>query len=160
MNFAGIGSAKRVVGKTAPAPLEDFERVVNVNLIGTYNMPRLAAAEMAKLEPLSNGERGVIVNTASVAAFDGQVGQEAYSASKGGIVGMTLPLARDLAQFGIRVLHHRAGPVPHAADGRAAAGGAGLAGRGDPVPQAPGQTRGVRPAGAAHRSTTPSSTAR
>ncbi len=104
MNVAGIGSAKRIVGKDgAPAPLEDFERVVRVNLIGTYNITRLAAAEMVKLEPLEDGERGVIVNTASVAAFDGQVGQEAYSASKGGIVGMTLPLARDLAQYGIRV---------------------------------------------------------
>jgi NAD(P)-dependent dehydrogenase (short-subunit alcohol dehydrogenase family) len=104
MNVAGIGSAKRIVGKDgAPAPLEDFERVVRVNLIGTYNITRLAAAEMVKLEPLEDGERGVIVNTASVAAFDGQVGQEAYSASKGGIVGMTLPMARDLAQYGIRV---------------------------------------------------------
>ncbi len=104
MNVAGIGSAKRIVGKDgAPAPLEDFERVVRVNLIGTYNITRLAVAEMVKLEPLEDGERGVIVNTASVAAFDGQVGQEAYSASKGGIVGMTLPLARDLAQFGVRV---------------------------------------------------------
>jgi len=104
MNVAGIGSAKRIVGKDgAPAPLEDFERVVRVNLIGTYNITRLAVAEMVRLEPLEDGERGVIVNTASVAAFDGQVGQEAYSASKGGIVGMTLPLARDLAQFGVRV---------------------------------------------------------
>jgi NAD(P)-dependent dehydrogenase (short-subunit alcohol dehydrogenase family) len=104
MNVAGIGSAKRIVGKDgAPAPLEDFERVVRVNLIGTYNITRLAVAEMVKLESLADGERGVIVNTASVAAFDGQVGQEAYSASKGGIVGMTLPLARDLAQFGVRV---------------------------------------------------------
>lgn len=104
MNVAGIGSAKRIVGKDgSPAPLEDFERVVRVNLIGTYNITRLAVAEMVKLEPLQDGERGVIVNTASVAAFDGQVGQEAYSASKGGIVGMTLPLARDLAQFGVRV---------------------------------------------------------
>ncbi|MBS0434153.1 MAG: SDR family NAD(P)-dependent oxidoreductase [Proteobacteria bacterium] len=104
MNVAGIGSAKRIVGKDgSPAPLEDFERVVRVNLISTYNITRLAVAEMVKLEPLEDGERGVIVNTASVAAFDGQVGQEAYSASKGGIVGMTLPLARDLAQHGVRV---------------------------------------------------------
>ena len=104
MNVAGIGSAKRIVGKDgSPAPLEDFERVVRVNLIGTYNITRLAVAEMVALEPLEDGERGVIVNTASVAAFDGQVGQEAYSASKGGIVGMTLPLARDLAQHGVRV---------------------------------------------------------
>ena len=96
--------AKRIIGKDgSPAPLEDFERVVRVNLIGTYNITRLAVAEMVALEPLEDGERGVIVNTASVAAFDGQVGQEAYSASKGGIVGMTLPLARDLAQHGVRV---------------------------------------------------------
>ena len=104
MNIAGIGTAKRVVQKDgSPAPLEDFERVVRINLIGTYNVIRLAAARIAKLDPLADGERGVIVNTASVAAFDGQVGQEAYSASKGGIVGMTLPLARDLAQWGVRV---------------------------------------------------------
>lgn len=104
MNIAGIGSARRIVGKDgAAAPLEDFERVVRVNLIGTYNVTRLVAAEMVKLEPLIDGERGVIVNTASVAAFDGQVGQEAYAASKAGVAGMTLPLARDLAQFGVRV---------------------------------------------------------
>lgn len=104
MNIAGIGSAKRVVGKDgAPAPLEDFERVIRVNLIGTYNVVRLTAARIAKLPPLDDGERGVMLMTASVAAFDGQVGQEAYSASKGGIVSMTLPLARDLAQHGIRV---------------------------------------------------------
>jgi NAD(P)-dependent dehydrogenase (short-subunit alcohol dehydrogenase family) len=105
MNIAGIGTAKRVIGKDgSPAPLEDFERVVRINLVGTYNVIRLAAARIAKLEPLADGERGVVLNTASVAAFDGQVGQEAYSASKGGIVGMTLPLARDLAQWGIRVM--------------------------------------------------------
>jgi NAD(P)-dependent dehydrogenase (short-subunit alcohol dehydrogenase family) len=104
MNIAGIGTAKRIVQRDgSPAPLEDFERVVRINLVGTYNVTRLAAARIVALEPLADGERGVIVNTASVAAFDGQVGQEAYSASKGGIVGMTLPLARDLAQFGVRV---------------------------------------------------------
>ena len=104
MNIAGIGTAKRILQKDGtPAPLEDFERVVKVNLIGSYNVTRLAVARIAKLVPLEDGERGVVVNTASVAAFDGQVGQEAYSASKGGVVGMTLPLARDLAQFGIRV---------------------------------------------------------
>ena len=104
MNIAGIGTAKRVVGKDgAPAPLEDFERVIRVNLIGTYNVIRLTAARIAKLPPLDDGERGVMLMTASVAAFDGQVGQEAYSASKGGIVSMTLPLARDLAQHGIHV---------------------------------------------------------
>ena len=105
MNVAGIGSAKRIVGRDGlPAPLEDFERVVRVNLIGTYNVTRLAAAAMVTLEPLADGERGVIVNTASVAAFDGQVGQEAYAASKGGVAAMTLPLARDLAQFGVRAV--------------------------------------------------------
>jgi NAD(P)-dependent dehydrogenase (short-subunit alcohol dehydrogenase family) len=105
MNIAGIGTAKRVIQKDgSPAALEDFERVVRINLVGTYNVIRLAAARIARLEPLADGERGVVLNTASVAAFDGQVGQEAYSASKGGIVGMTLPLARDLAQWGIRVM--------------------------------------------------------
>ena len=104
MNIAGIGSAKRIVGKDGnAAPLEDFARVVNVNLIGSYNISRLFAAECAKLAPLQDGERGVMMFTASVAAFDGQVGQQAYSASKGGLVGMTLPMARDLAQHGIRV---------------------------------------------------------
>jgi NAD(P)-dependent dehydrogenase (short-subunit alcohol dehydrogenase family) len=104
MNIAGIGTAKRVVGKDGqPAPLEDFERVIRVNLIGTYNVVRLTAARMVKLAPLDDGERGVMLMTASVAAYDGQVGQEAYAASKGGIVSMTLPLARDLAQHGIRV---------------------------------------------------------
>ena len=104
MQIAGIGSAKRVVGKDgSAAPLEDFIKVVNVNLIGSYNAARLFAAAAAKLDPLQDGERGVMVFTASVAAFDGQVGQQAYSASKGGVVGMTLPMARDLAQHGIRV---------------------------------------------------------
>ncbi len=104
MQIAGIGTAKRVVGKDGQAaPLEDFVKVVNVNLIGTYNAARLFAAAAAKLEPIEDGERGVMVFTASVAAFDGQVGQQAYSASKGGVVGMTLPMARDLAQHGIRV---------------------------------------------------------
>jgi NAD(P)-dependent dehydrogenase (short-subunit alcohol dehydrogenase family) len=84
--------------------LPDFERVIKVNLIGSFNMLRLAATEMSKLAPLANGERGVVVSTASVAAYDGQIGQSAYSASKGGIVAMTLPIARELAQFGIRVL--------------------------------------------------------
>jgi NAD(P)-dependent dehydrogenase (short-subunit alcohol dehydrogenase family) len=104
MNVAGIGGAKRVVQKDgSAAPLEDFAKVINVNLIGSYNMTRLFAAACAKLEPLEDGARGVIMFTASVAAFDGQVGQQAYSASKGGLVGMTLPMARDLAQHGIRV---------------------------------------------------------
>ena len=109
MNVAGIGTAKRLIGKDgSPMPLEDFRRVIEVNLIGTFNVTRLAVAEMVKLEALiddaNSGERGVVVNTASVAAFDGQVGQEAYAASKGGVVSLTLPLARDLAQFGVRVV--------------------------------------------------------
>ncbi len=104
MQIAGIGSAKRVVGKDGnAAPLEDFARVINVNLIGTYNAARLFSAACAKLAPLEDGARGVMVFTASVAAFDGQVGQQAYSASKAGVAGMTLPMARDLAQHGIRV---------------------------------------------------------
>ncbi len=104
MHIAGMGSAKRVVGKDGQAaPLEDFAKVIQVNLIGTYNAARLFAAACAKLDPLEDGERGVMVFTASVAAFDGQVGQQAYSASKSGVVGMTLPMARDLAQHGIRV---------------------------------------------------------
>jgi NAD(P)-dependent dehydrogenase (short-subunit alcohol dehydrogenase family) len=104
VNCAGIGVAKRVIGKEGPMPFADFDRVIQVNLNGTFNMIRLATTAMSKLEPLSTGERGVVINTASVAAYDGQIGQAAYSASKGGIVGMTLPIARELAQFGIRVL--------------------------------------------------------
>ena len=104
MNIAGIGTARRVVQRDgSPALLEDFERVVRINLLGTYNVIRLAVARIARLGPLTDGERGVIVNTASVAAFDGQVGQAAYAASKAGVAGMTLPLARDLAQWGVRV---------------------------------------------------------
>ncbi|HWV95704.1 MAG TPA: SDR family NAD(P)-dependent oxidoreductase [Xanthobacteraceae bacterium] len=104
VNCAGIGVAKRVVGRDGPHALGDFDRVIRINLIGSFNMLRLAAAEMSKLDPLEGGERGIVINTASVAAYDGQIGQAAYSASKGGIVGMTLPIARELAQFGIRVL--------------------------------------------------------
>jgi NAD(P)-dependent dehydrogenase (short-subunit alcohol dehydrogenase family) len=104
MNIAGIGSAKRVVAKDgSPAPLEDFAKVVTINLVGSYNVSRLFAAACAKLPPLEDGQRGVMMFTASVAAFDGQVGQQAYSASKAGLAGMTLPMARDLAQHGIRV---------------------------------------------------------
>lgn len=104
VNCAGIGSAVRTVGKNGPMALDIFTKVIHVNLIGTFNVLRLAAAEMAKNTPEdADGERGVIINTASVAAFDGQIGQVAYSASKGGVVGMTLPLARDLATLGVRV---------------------------------------------------------
>lgn len=104
VNCAGIGVAKRVIGREGPMALAEFEKVIRINLIGSFNMLRLATAEMSKLEPLSTGERGVVICTASVAAYDGQIGQAAYSASKGGIVGMTLPIARELSQFGIRVM--------------------------------------------------------
>lgn len=104
VNCAGIGAASRTLGKNGPMPLETFNFVIGVNLIGTFNTLRLCAEQMAKNEPVNeDGERGVIINTASVAAFDGQVGQAAYSASKGGVVGMTLPIARDLGRNGIRV---------------------------------------------------------
>src|SRR6185295_12590163 len=97
VNCAGVGAAMKTVSKQGPMPLEIFTKVIEINLIGTFNVIRLAAAQMAKNDPNDDGERGVIVNTASVAAFDGQIGQAAYSASKGGVVGMTLPIARDLA---------------------------------------------------------------
>ena len=103
VNCAGIAVAKRVVGRDGPQPLADFETVIRVNLVGTFNMIRLFAAAASQLESLEGGERGVVVNTASVAAYEGQVGQAAYSASKGGVVAMTLPIARELAQFGVRV---------------------------------------------------------
>jgi len=103
VNCAGIGTAERTIGKEGPHNLGHFTRVVTINLIGSFNMIRLAADAMAKAGPNAAGERGVIINTASVAAFDGQIGQAAYSASKGGIVGMTLPIARDLSRNGIRV---------------------------------------------------------
>ena len=103
VNCAGIAVAERTVGKEAPHSLASFTKVVTVNLVGTFNMIRLAADAMIKASPSASGERGVIVNTASVAAFDGQIGQAAYSASKGGVVGMTLPIARDLSRNGIRV---------------------------------------------------------
>ncbi len=102
VNCAGIGAARRVTNKGGPFPFDMFKFVVNVNLHGTFNVIRLAAHAMMDLEPDANGERGVFINTASVAAFDGQIGQAAYSASKAGIVGMTLPIARDLARYGIR----------------------------------------------------------
>ena len=104
VNCAGIVTGERVVGKEGPHSLDAFARIIQVNLIGSFNLLRLAADAMAKQEPNEGGERGVIINTASVAAFDGQVGQAAYSASKAGVVGMTLPIARELARFGIRVM--------------------------------------------------------
>lgn len=103
-NYAGIGSAARTLGRNGPHPLEQFKFVIEINLIGTFNVLRLAAAEMVNNEPYNEyGGRGCIINTASVAAYEGQIGQAAYSASKGGVVGMTLPIARDLASMGIRV---------------------------------------------------------
>lgn len=103
VNCAGIANGFKTVGKDGPFPLPEFARAININLIGTFNVLRLAAAEMAKNQPNANGERGVIINTASIAAFDGQKGQAAYAASKGGVAAMTLPIARDLAFNGIRI---------------------------------------------------------
>ena len=103
INCAGIGIGQRIVGREGPHPLDQFARVINVNLIGSFNLMRLAAVDMQKLEPLGDGERGVVISTASVAAFEGQIGQAAYSASKGGIVALTMPAAREFAASGIRV---------------------------------------------------------
>jgi NAD(P)-dependent dehydrogenase (short-subunit alcohol dehydrogenase family) len=103
INCAGVGPAKRIVGRDGPMPLEDFTRVVTINLIGTFNAMRLVAAAMQAVEPLQDGERGIIVCTASVAAYEGQIGQAAYAASKGGVVALVMPAAREFAQFGIRV---------------------------------------------------------
>lgn len=102
INYAGIGNATKTLGKNGVFPLAEFNKVIQVNLIGTFNVLRLAAEQIAKNEPVDR-ERGVIINTASVAAYEGQIGQAAYSASKGGVIGMTLPIARDLASYGIRV---------------------------------------------------------
>ena len=104
INCAGIAPAIKTVGRDGPHPLEIFQRTININLIGTFNMARLAAEAMGHGEALASGERGVIINTASVAAYDGQIGQVAYAASKAAVVGMTLPMARDLARSGIRVM--------------------------------------------------------
>lgn len=104
VNCAGVAPAEKVVGKEGPHRLDSFAKVININLVGTFNMLRLAAAEMQKNEPDANGERGVIINTASVAAYEGQLGQAAYAASKGGIVALTLPVARELARSGIRCM--------------------------------------------------------
>ncbi|CAO3455254.1 Short-chain dehydrogenase/reductase SDR [Azospirillum argentinense] len=104
VNCAGVAPAKRIVGRDGPMALDDFRKVIEVNLIGTFNMLRLAAADMGTLDPLESGERGVIVNTASVAAYEGQIGQAAYASSKGGIVALTICAARDLARSGVRVM--------------------------------------------------------
>jgi NAD(P)-dependent dehydrogenase (short-subunit alcohol dehydrogenase family) len=104
VNCAGVGPPKRIVGRDGPMPLADYKKVIEINLIGTFNMMRLFAAALSKAEPLDGGERGVIISTASVAAFEGQIGQAAYSSSKGGVVALTMPAAREFAQFGIRVM--------------------------------------------------------
>jgi NAD(P)-dependent dehydrogenase (short-subunit alcohol dehydrogenase family) len=104
INCAGIGPAKRMVGRDGPMPLDDFAKVIAVNLTGTFNMMRLCAADMQNLSPFTDGERGVIVSTASVAAYEGQIGQASYAASKGGVAALTIPVARELSQFGIRVM--------------------------------------------------------
>lgn len=105
VNCAGIVQSKRMVGKQGPLPLDEFEQVIKINLVGTFNLMRIAAAAMMTADPIGpSGERGVIINTASIAAFEGQIGQTAYSASKGGVVALTLPAARELSQFGIRVM--------------------------------------------------------
>jgi NAD(P)-dependent dehydrogenase (short-subunit alcohol dehydrogenase family) len=104
VNCAGVGPAKRMVGRDGPMPLSDFEWIVGVNLTGTFNMMRLVAADMQNLSPFADGERGVIVSTASVAAYEGQIGQAPYAASKGGVAALTIPIARELSQFGIRVM--------------------------------------------------------
>ena len=104
INCAGIATAERVIGRQGPLPLERFERVIRINLVGTFNVIRLAAAHMMQNAPNAEGERGVIINTASVAAFDGQIGQPAYAASKAGVAGITLPIAREFASHGIRVV--------------------------------------------------------
>ena len=104
INCAGIGTPKKILGRDGPQPLADFDRVIRINLIGSFNLLRLFAADLQNAETLADGERGVAISTASVAAYEGQIGQAAYAASKGGIVGLTLPAARELAQFGIRVL--------------------------------------------------------
>ena len=103
LNCAGVGTPKRIVGRDGPMPLGDYEKVIKINLIGTFNVLRLFAADCSKTEPLAEGERGVVINTASVAAYDGQIGQAAYASSKCGVVGLTLLAGRELAQFGIRV---------------------------------------------------------
>jgi NAD(P)-dependent dehydrogenase (short-subunit alcohol dehydrogenase family) len=103
INCAGVGPAKRIVGRDGPMPLEDFARVIAINLVGTFNAMRLAAAAMQSVSPMQDGERGIIICTASVAAYEGQIGQASYAASKGGVVGLIMPAAREFAQFGIRV---------------------------------------------------------
>ena len=161
INCAGVGPAKRIVGRDGPMPLADFERVIDINLIGTFNMMRLAAADMQSLAPLADGERGVIISTASVAAFEGQIGQAAYSASKGGVAALTMPAAREFAQFGIRVnaiapgIFHTPMLYGAAARRRRRASPPSV-----PFPKLLGRARAVRVAGAPHHREHATSTAR
>ncbi len=151
VSCAGIGWAERTVKKDGPAALQPFETVVRVNLIGTFNVLRLSAAAMAADEPDAEGERGAVVMTASIAAFDGQIGQTAYSASKGGVVGLTLPAARDLARHRDPCLHDRAGSVRHAAARRPSRRGAPGARRPGAASAPARPPRGVRAARLPHR---------
>ena len=150
INCAGIGPAKRIVGRDGPMPLADFERVIAINLIGTFNMMRLAAADMQNLSPLADEERGVIISAASVAAFEGQIGQAAYSASKGGVAALTMPAAREFAQFGIRVNAIAPGIFHTPMLMALAGGGEEKSRRRGAVPQAIGPPRSVRVARASH----------
>ncbi len=150
VNCAGIGPSMRILGRKGPHDLDTYAKVIQINLIGSFNVLTLAAEQMAQTEPLEHNARGVIINTASIAAYDGQVGQAAYASSKGGIVGLTLPAARDLAQHGIRVLTIAPGIVrnPDARDGLR--GGPRRPGRRGPLPGAARPPGRVRPAGALH----------
>ena len=151
VNCAGVGPAKRILGRDGPMPLADYRKVIEINLIGTFNMLRLAAADMSKADPLPDGERGVIVSTASVAAFEGQVGQAAYSSSKGGVAALTLPAARELSQFAIRVAAIAPGIFGTPMLTGAAAGNAGQPRRLGAVPEAPRRAARIRRTGARHR---------
>ena len=152
VNCAGIVHGEKVVGKEGPHTLAGFARAININLIGTFNMIRLAADAMAKNAPNAEGERGVIVNTASVAAFDGQIGQAAYSASKAGVVGMTLPIARELARYGIRVMTIAPGIFETPMVGQIPPEIAEALGKMVPFPPRLGRAAGIRVAGRARSS--------
>jgi NAD(P)-dependent dehydrogenase (short-subunit alcohol dehydrogenase family) len=150
INAAGIGPAAKVLGKNGPHALDLFEKTIRINLVGTFNVIRLAAAAMAQNAPLETGERGVIINTASIAAFDGQIGQPAYAASKGGIVGLTLPVAREFAAIGIRCVTIAPGIFDTPLLAALAGGGARVARTAGAVPVAPRTAGGVRRACPAH----------
>lgn len=148
INCAGIATAGRIVGRDGPLPLDVFRRVIDVNLIGSFNVMRVAATEMSSLDPLADGERGIIVSTASAAAYEGQIGQAAYSASKGGIVALTLPAARELARYGVRVVAIASGRVRDTDAAKLATGRAGHPRCKCAVPEPARPARGIRRAGA------------